>query len=143
MKASAREGNYVYYARFTCRLKKKPRVFAFGSDLAEAKGKLGELRAMDWRKHYFDLDRQRPEQVENKPKDGKAEPWTFAEWAELYTSQQGVSDKRSPEDDMRIIRLHLEPIFRSSPLTEITRESLVRYIERRKAETVIAGARHR
>lgn len=132
----------LYYARFKCRLKKKPRLFALGSDLAVAKDMLKKLEAQDVDCHDFDLDKRRGQEAWGKPKDGKSEPWTFAEWAERYPSQKGVRDKRSLEEDKRIIRLHLEPFFGPMLLIEITRESLTRYSDARESETVIRQGKH-
>jgi integrase len=126
----------LYYARFVCRLKKKRRLFALGPDSAVAKDKLKKLEAQDVDRYDFDLDRQRVETKE-KVRDGKSEPFTFSEWAEKYPTFDDVKRKRSLSTDLVIIRLHLEPFFGPSLLTEITREGLCRYVDKRMGETLI------
>ena len=126
----------LYYARFVCRLKKKRRLFALGPDSAVAKDKLKKLEAQDVDRYDFDLDRQRLETKE-KVRDGKSEPFTFSEWAEKYPTFDDVKRKRSLSTDLVIIRLHLEPFFGPSLLTEITREGLCRYVDKRMGETLI------
>jgi integrase len=125
-----------YYGRFVCRLKKKRRVFALGADAAVAKDKLKKLEAQDVDRYDFDLDRKR---IDGKlrVRDGKSEPFTFEEWSEKYPSFDDVKRKRSLTDDLRMIRLHLRPFFGLMLLTEITRESLRRYVDARTAATVI------
>jgi integrase len=126
----------LYYARFVCRLKKKRRLSALGPDSAVAKDKLKKLEAQDVDRYDFDLDRQRVETKE-KVRDGKSEPFTFSEWAEKYPTFDDVKRKRSLSTDLVIIRLHLEPFFGPSLLTEITREGLCRYVDKRMGETLI------
>ena len=82
-----------------------------------------KLEAQDVDRYDFDLDRQRVEKKE-KVRDGKSEPFTFSEWAEKYPTFDDVKRKRSLSIDLVIIRLHLEPFFGPSLLTEITREGL-------------------
>src|SRR5262245_12312466 len=126
----------LYYGRFVCRLKKKRRLFALGPDSAAAKDRLKKLEAQDVDRYDFDLDRQRVETKE-KVRDGKSEPFMFSEWAEKYPTFDDVKRKRSLSTDLVIIRLHLEPFFGPSPLTEITREGLCRYVDKRMGETLI------
>jgi hypothetical protein len=126
----------LYYGRFVCRLKKKRRVFALGADAAVAKDKLKKLEAQDVDRYDFDLDRKRID-GKLKVRDGKSEPFTFREWSEKYPLFDDVKRKRSLPDDLRMIRLHLEPCFGSMLLTEITREALRRYVDGRTAATVI------
>src|SRR5688500_8722049 len=96
-----------YYGRFRCRLKKKPRVISLGSsNLAEAKDKLREKLVQDSKLYDFDLDKQR---TESKPRDGKSESFTFAEWSAKYPTFDDIRRKRSLSDDQRMIRLHLRP----------------------------------
>jgi len=101
-----------------------------------AKDKLKKLEAQDVDRYDFDLDRQRVETKE-KVRDGKSEPFTFSEWAEKYFTFDDVKRKRSLSTDLVIIRLHLEPFFGPSLLTEITREGLCRYVDKRMGETLI------
>jgi integrase len=82
----------------------------------------------------FDLDKQR---LQAKPRDGKAAPFTFAEWREKYPTLDDVKDKRLLADDLRMIDLHLKPFFGACLLTEIERESLNRYVDYRKEQTII------
>ena len=125
----------LYYARLVCRLKNKRRVFPLGSDLREAKDKLKKIEAQDVDRHDFDLDRQR--EVKPKERDGKSEPFTFNEWAEKYSTFDDVKRKRSLPDELRMIRLHLKPFFGSMLLTEIAREGLCRYVDKRTGDTLI------
>jgi integrase len=134
--AASGDWTTLYYARFVCRLKKKRRLFALGPDSAVAKDKLKKLEAQDVDRYDFDLDRQRLETKE-KVRDGKSEPFTFSEWAEKYPTFDDVKRKRSLSTDLVIIRLHLEPFFGPSLLTEITREGLCRYVDKRMGETLI------
>jgi integrase len=134
--AASGDWTTLYYARFVCRLKKKRRLFALGPDSAVAKDKLKKLEAQDVDRYDFDLDRQRVESKE-KVRDGKSEPFTFSEWAEKYPTFDDVKRKRSLSTDLVIIRLHLEPFFGPSLLTEITREGLCRYVDKRMGETLI------
>src|SRR5215470_14103514 len=125
----------LYYARFVCRLKKKQRVFPLGSDLAKAKDKLKKLEAQDVDRYDFDLDRQRA--PAEKKRDGKSEPFTFAEWCDLYPTFDDVKRKRSLATDLTLIRLHLRPFFGAMLLTEIAREALQRYVDSRTGATSI------
>ena len=134
--AASGDWTTLYYGRFVCRLKKKRRLFALGPDSAVAKDKLKKLEAQDVDRYDFDLDRQRVETKE-KVRDGKSEPFTFSEWAEKYPTFDDVKRKRSLTDDVRMIRLHLKPFFGSSLLTEIWREALCRYVDKRQSETLI------
>jgi len=126
----------LYYGRFVCRLKKKRRLFALGPDSAVAKDRLKKLEAQDVDRYDFDLDRQRVETKE-KVRDGKSEPFMFSEWAEKYPTFDDVKRKRSLSTDLVIIHLHLEPFFGPTLLTEITREGLCRYVDKRMGETLI------
>ena len=56
---SAGDITVSFYARFTCRLKGKPRTIPIGSDLRAAKDKLRELLVQNSKLYDFDLDRQR------------------------------------------------------------------------------------
>jgi len=136
----------LFYARFKCRLKNKPRVFSLGSDLAAAKDKLKMLEAQDVDRYDFDLDRQRARKIDSEQKNGKHILWTFAEWAERYPEEYASGkknrhlknkDKQSFPDERRMIDLHLKPFFQDFLLTEISRESLTRYSELRRKETTI------
>jgi hypothetical protein len=107
-----------------------------------AKDKWKKLEAQDVDRYDFDLDRQRVETKE-KVRDGKSEPFTFSEWAEKYPTFDDVKRKRSLSTDLVIIRLHLEPFFGPSLLTEITREGLCRYVDKRMGETLIRCKKER
>jgi len=126
----------LYYARFVCRLKEKPRIIPLGSDESLAKDKLKKLEAKDVDRYDFDVDRQR---VKAPERDGKASPFTFTEWSEKYPTFDDVKRKRSLPDELTMIRLHLKPFFGALLLTEIPRETLCRYTEHRSTETVIRG----
>lgn len=128
----------LFYARFVCRLKGKRRLIPLGSDLSKAKDKLKKIEAQDVDRYDFDLDRVRL-QIVAKERDGKSEPFTFAEWSEKYPMFDDVKRKRSLADDLRMIRLHLRPFFESCLLTEIERETLCRYVDQRAGENVIRG----
>jgi len=132
---AAGDWNTLYYARFVCRLKGKHRTIPLGSDGPKAKDKVKRLEALDVDRYDFDLDRKR--QQPEKPRDGKALPFTFAEWADKYPSFDDVKRKRSLSTDLLLIRLHLKPFFGDMLLTEITREALTRYINARTASTII------
>jgi integrase len=123
-----------YYAVFRCRLKHKDRNIPLGADLATAKDQLKRIEAKNVDRYDFDLDKQR---IQEKPKDGKAAPFTFAEWCDKYPTFDDVKRKRSLSDDLGGIRLHLKPFFGAGSLTEIERESLTRYIDHRSAQTII------
>ncbi len=138
----------MYYARFRCQFKKKARVFALGSDLAQAKIELKKLEIKNSENHDFDLDKRQAEtDAPPKPKDGKTEPWTFAEWCELYPHQIAAKkgtggkrlnkDKRSFADEQRMTKLHLLPYFGAMSLIEISRKSLTDNSSQREAETII------
>jgi hypothetical protein len=135
-RAAAGDWTTLYYARFVCRLKEKRRIIPLGSDEWLAKDKLKKLEAKDIDRYDFDLDRQR---VKDPEKDGKAQPFTFAEWSEKYPTFDDVKRKRSLPDELAMIRLHLKPFFGAVLLTDIARETLCRYTEHRSTETVIRG----
>lgn len=128
----------LYCARFVCRLKRKRRVIPLGSDFSKAKDKVKKIEAQDVDRYDFDLDRHRLG-VAVKERDGKSEPFTFAEWAEKYPTFDDVRRKRSLADDLRMIRLHLKPFFGTCLLTEIERETLCRYTAQRAGQTLIRG----
>jgi integrase len=117
----------IFYARFTD-WKGKRRIFPLGSDLKTAKGELKVLEARNIRKADFDKD---------KPIEEKTGAITFAEWDKKYPDQEGVKNKRSLNEEKGMIRLHLTPFFGSMLLTQIIRESLGRYIEKRMGETIL------
>src|SRR5690242_5987731 len=123
-----------YYATFRCRLKGKNRSIPLGSDLKVAKDQLAKLEAKNIDHYDFDLDRQR---VADKPRDGRSSPFTFGEWTEKFPTFDDIKRKRSVADDLRIVDLHLKPFFGACALTEITRESLNRYIDHRSQQTII------
>ena len=62
------EQTTLYYARFQCRLKKKPRCLPLGSSLSLAKDALKKLEAKDIDLYDFDIDKQH--QVKEKLRDG-------------------------------------------------------------------------
>lgn len=130
----------LYYARFKCRLKSKSRFIPLGSSLDGAKVKLKQIEYQDSIRYDFDLDAEhivRKAEPEPKPRDGKSEPFTFSEWVAKFQTFDDVVRKRSLADDLRMIRLHLEPFFGSMMLTTIQREDLSRYIDQRTSSTVI------
>ena len=124
----------LFYARFVCKLKGKRRLFALGGDLKTAKNELKVFDARNIRREDFDLD---------KPKAAPklTDALTFGEWADKYPEQQGVKDKRSLNADLGMIRLHLKPYFADKPLTGITRDALVKYIDARTAETLVRNGK--
>jgi hypothetical protein len=79
----------LFYARFRCELKKKPRVIALGSDGDAARNRLLELEYKNSKDYDFDLDRLRS----IAPRDGKTAPFTFAEWAARYPAFDDVKTK--------------------------------------------------
>ncbi len=117
-----------YYARFVCKRKGKRRLFALGANLDEAKDRLKELEVQNNRLADF---------YQGKSGNGKAGALLLAEWGDKYPLQEGVKDKRSLSEERGMIRLHLKPFFGNMALTEITRESLIRYIDSRMGETII------
>jgi integrase len=123
-----------YYAVFRCRLKGKDRSIPLGSDSKVAKDELAGIEAKNVQRYDFDLDRQR---VKEKPKDGRASPFTFSEWAERYPNFDDIKRKRGLSTDLTLIRHHLKPFFGSCSLTEILRESLTRYVDHRSKQTLI------
>ena len=131
---SAGDVSRYYYAVFRCRLKGKDRSIPLGGDLSAAKDQLKRIEAKNVDRYDFDLDRQR---VQEKPHDGKASPFTFAEWSEKYPTFDDIKRKRSLGDDLRVIDLHLKPFFGACLLTEIVRESLTRYVDHRGQQTII------
>jgi hypothetical protein len=109
---------------------------------------LKKLEIKNSENHDFDLDKRQAEtDAPPKPKDGKTEPWTFAEWCELYPHQIAAKkgtggkrlnkDKRSFADEQRMTKLHLLPYFGAMSLIEIWRKSLTDYSSQREAETII------
>jgi hypothetical protein len=127
-----------YYAVFRCRLKKKNRRISLGCDLRVAKDQLAKIEAKNIDRYDFDIDKQR---IQEKPRDGKATPFTFAEWADKYPALDDVKRKRSLCTDLILIRVHLKPFFGSCSPTEIERESLTRYVDRRSEQTLVRGAK--
>ncbi len=117
----------IFYARFTD-WKGKRRIFSLGSNPKTAKEELKVLEARNIRREDFDKD---------KPIEKKTGAMIFAEWSKKYPDQQGVKNKRSLSEEKGRIKLHLNPFFGSTLLTQITRESLVRYIDKRMRETTI------
>ena len=118
-------------------IEEKNRVLPLGSDLRDARDKLGRLKAQIIDMHDFDLDRERASQT--PPRDGKACPFMFDEWSEKFPTFDDVKRKRSLRDDLRMSRLHLKPFFGSVPLTDMGREALCRYVDNRSAETLVRG----
>lgn len=106
---SAGEWSTLYYARFTCKLKKKRRTIALGSESKAARDKLKKVEAQNVDSYDFDLDRQRL--TETQERDGKASAFTFAEWADKYPTFDDVKRKRSLPTNLTLIRLHLKPFF--------------------------------
>jgi integrase len=127
------EMSRYFYAVFRCRLKGKGRNIPLGSDLKKAKEKLVKIEGQNIDRYDFDLDRQR---VVEKPSDGKASPFSFAEWCEKYPTFDDVKRKRSLSDELNVIRLHLKPFFGACLLTEIEREALTRYIDHRSQQFI-------
>jgi integrase len=127
------EMSRYYYGVFRCRLKKKGRNIPLGSDLKTAKDELVKIEAQNVQRYDFDLDKQR---IVDKPRDGKASPFTFAEWCGHYPTFEYVEAKRSLQDELRVLDLHLKPFFGAVLLTEITRESLLRYVGHRKEQFI-------
>jgi integrase len=128
----------LYYGRLTLRSTGERELFALGPNLKEAKDQFAIIKVKNRRKE--DLSEFKPTKKADalpEVRDGKATPFTFAEWAEKYPTFDDVKRKRSLADDVRMARLHLTPFFGSALLTEITREGLVRYIDRRTGETLI------
>jgi integrase len=126
---AAGDWSTIFYARFTD-WKGKRRILSLGSDLKTAREELKVLEARNIRREDFDKD---------KPTEEKTGAMTFAEWGEKYPDQQGVEDKRSLNEEKGMIRLHLTPFFGSTPLTQITRESLIRYIDKASKKRVARG----
>ena len=124
----------LYYARFTCKLKRKRRLIPLGSDLEKARKELKRIEVQNI--DDFDFDSIISARSE---KTRKASPFTFSEWAQKYPSFDDVKRKRSLDDDVRMIRLHLEPFFSRCLLTAIEREVICRYIDRRTAQSLIRG----
>jgi integrase len=123
-----------YYATFRCRLKGKNRSIPLGSDLKVAKDQLAKIEAKNIDRYDFDLDRQR---VQEKPRDGRASPFSFAEWCDKYPGYDDVKRKRSLYGETRMIELHLKPFFGACLLTEIERESLTRYVDKRSDQPIV------
>jgi integrase len=134
---STGELTVAFYGRFTCRLKRKARTIPLGDNLGEAKDNLRELLVQNSKGFDFDIDRRRKTVI----RDGKAAAFTFTEWAEKYPTFDDVKKKRSVPDDLRMIRLHLEPFFAAMLLTDISRESLQRYISKRERQTIIRNGK--
>jgi len=124
---AAGEWSTLFYARFTD-WKGKRRIFSLGSDLKTAKEELKVLEARNIRREDFDKD---------KPIEQKTGAITLAEWGKKYPDQEGVKNKRSLNEEKGMIRLHLTPFFGSMLLTQITRESLSRYVDKRMGETTL------
>jgi len=124
----------LFYARFVCKLKGKRRLFSLGSDLKTAKNEVKVLDARNIRRDDFDSD---------KPKAAPklTDVFTFNEWAAKFPLQEGVKTKRSLCADLGRIRLHLQPFFGDKPLTGITRDSLIKYIDARTAETLVRNGK--
>jgi integrase len=130
----------LYYGRFKCRLKNTRRTFTLGGDLAAAKDELKRKESLNVDKYDFDLDRKRVKATDAE-RDGKSQPFTFSEWADKFPTFDDVARKRSLNDDVRMIRLHLKPVFGSMKLTEISREDLSRYVDKRNLQTLIRGGK--
>ncbi len=109
-----------------------------GSDESLAKDKLKKIEAQDVDLHDFDLDRQRLQEPE-KECDGRSAPFNFAEWSEKYPTFDDVKRKRSLPTDLLLIKHHLKPFFGAMLLTEIIREALTRYIDKRLSQPLIRG----
>src|SRR5262245_53232747 len=108
------EWSSVYYARFVCRLKRKRRIIPLGTKQQAAKNQLKKIEAQDVDLYDFDLERERMPVA--KERDGKSEPFTFAEWAEKYLTFDDVKRKRSLSTDLLLIKHHLKPFFDAMPL---------------------------
>jgi hypothetical protein len=88
-----------------------------------------------WRpKHKEDFDK-------DKPIEEKTGAMALAEWGKKYHDHEGVKSKKSLNEEKGMIRLHLSPFFGSMLLTQITRESLGRYINQRMGETTLRHER--
>jgi integrase len=127
-----------YYYAVLCRLKGRDRSLPLGSDLKVAKDQLVKIEAKNVDRYDFDLDKQR---VSERSRDERASPFTFAEWCDKYPALDDVKRKRSLWTDLILIRVRLKPFFGSLSLTEIERESLTRYVDRRSEQTLVRGAK--
>src|SRR5215467_14632522 len=73
-----------YYGIFTCKLKRKRRVFPLGGDLDAAKEALALLLADNIKGEGKDFDAE---------KENKKRGYTFSEWADEYFAQKVDPEK--------------------------------------------------
>jgi integrase len=114
-----------FYARFTCRLKKKRRVFPLGSDLKTARDELRVLEARNIRKEDFDLDRRPPEP--------EPERLTVAKYLPRFLETK----KGLPSYGFwKTCAGHLGRLLGPIALEEITRAKMAEYKQLRYAEPI-------
>ena len=105
----------------------KDRRIKLSHDLKTARQLLKELEVRNDKKE--DLD------AEKKAKQQRQELMTLSKWAAIYQGLPEVKQKRSVDRDIQMLK-HLTRHLGDKPLTEIRRENLFNYIEKRRGETL-------
>jgi len=124
------EVRYYYYAIFTCKLKRKRRVIALGSDLDAAKVELAEILADNMRGDGKDFDAVKKPVAEGG--------MTFAKWTQDYFDKKVDPEKRASgvEREKRSFKA-LEPYFGHMPLGDIKRSVITDYRNKRLQDPVM------
>ena len=116
-----------YYARFTCRLKKKRRIFPLGSDLLTARDQLKVLEGQNVGKKDFDEEKAERERAQ-------IEDLTLGEWLDRYLDLM----KHIPSwKTKRAQCAHLKRLLGSLPLQGVTKVRIMEYKNRRLSESLI------
>jgi len=126
-----------YYGIFTCKLKRKRRVFPLGGDLDAAKEGLALLLADNVKAKDFDADKEK-----------KTRGYMFSKWTDEYFAKKVDPEKHGGgvEREKRSYK-SLKPFFGNILLSDIKRSTIMEYrakrlqdpIMRRGKQVVIEG----
>src|SRR5262249_20424182 len=124
---AAGERRSKYYGIFTCKLKRRRRVFPLGGDLDAAKEALALLRADNVKAKDFDADKE-------KQRRG----YTFSEWSDEYFAKKVDPEKHAGgvEREKRSYKA-LKPFFGNILLSEIKRSTIMEYRARRLLDPIM------
>jgi integrase len=115
-----------FYARFTCRLKKKRRCEPLGGDLAAAKERLAQILAANYSAKDFD-------EANEPTKQGI----TFREWAaEYFAHKIDPTRKAAGIDREKRSYKPLGKFFGDMLLTDIKRSTIMQYRNKRLQEPI-------
>ena len=122
------EWSTLYYVRFKD-WKGKHRNFPVGSDLKTARDGLRIYEARNIRREDFDLDKVKPEKG-----------MTVAKWADSYFELEEVKSKGSIDRDRDLVK-PIKRILGAKLLTDLCREDLFAFVNKRRQEGIIRGGK--